>query len=83
MIQVQLLLPSLGLKPCRTWLISHSFRGFRRISATAKMSTESYAFGPYSISCREVFYTTPLSFAFVNLRPVVPGHILFFISKLE
>ncbi|GKV09558.1 hypothetical protein SLEP1_g21041 [Rubroshorea leprosula] len=37
------------------------------------MSTESYAFGSYSISCREVFYTTPLSFAFVNLRPVVPG----------
>ncbi|GKV09557.1 hypothetical protein SLEP1_g21041 [Rubroshorea leprosula] len=73
MIQVQLLLPSLGLKPCRRWLISHSFKGFRQISATAKMSTESYAFGSYSISCREVFYTTPLSFAFVNLRPVVPG----------
>ena len=25
---------------------------------------------------KHVFYETPLSFAFVNLKPVVPGHVL-------
>ncbi len=29
-----------------------------------------------SISPKHVFYETPLSFAFVNLKPVVPGHVL-------
>lgn len=33
-------------------------------------------FGPYKIGVGEVFLTTPHSFAFVNLRPVVPGHVL-------
>ncbi|OMO80861.1 Histidine triad (HIT) protein [Corchorus capsularis] len=42
-----------------------------------QMSTESYKFGPYPIDPKEVFYSTPLSYALVNLRPVVPGHILF------
>ncbi|XP_031405618.1 bifunctional bis(5'-adenosyl)-triphosphatase/adenylylsulfatase FHIT isoform X2 [Punica granatum] len=40
------------------------------------MTSEYYTFGPYKISSKEVFYTTPLSFAFVNLRPVLPGHVL-------
>jgi bis(5'-adenosyl)-triphosphatase len=25
---------------------------------------------------RQVFYTSPLSFAFVNIRPLLPGHVL-------
>jgi diadenosine tetraphosphate (Ap4A) HIT family hydrolase len=33
-------------------------------------------FGPWSIAPSEVFASTPLSFAFVNLKPVVPGHVL-------
>ncbi|PPD90864.1 hypothetical protein GOBAR_DD12195 [Gossypium barbadense] len=40
-----------------------------------KMSTEFYSFGPYKIDPKEVFYSTPLSYAMVNLRPVVPGSI--------
>ncbi|KAG8481093.1 hypothetical protein CXB51_025816 [Gossypium anomalum] len=36
------------------------------------MSMEFYSFGPYKIDPTEVFYTTPLSYAMVNLRPVVP-----------
>ncbi|XAR60848.1 Bis(5'-adenosyl)-triphosphatase [Bertholletia excelsa] len=40
------------------------------------MTTEYYTFGPYKISQKEVFYTTDLSYAFVNLRPVVPVHVL-------
>ncbi|KAK9153391.1 hypothetical protein Sjap_000871 [Stephania japonica] len=36
-----------------------------------------FAFGPYKISEKEVFYSTSLSYAVVNLRPLVPGHILY------
>ncbi|KAK1265467.1 hypothetical protein QJS04_geneDACA016941 [Acorus gramineus] len=37
---------------------------------------EHCMFGPYKIHSKEVFYATPLSFAMVNLRPVLPGHVL-------
>eukprot|EP00258_Populus_trichocarpa_P030990 XP_024447009.1 bifunctional bis(5'-adenosyl)-triphosphatase/adenylylsulfatase FHIT [Populus trichocarpa] len=58
-----------------------SSKGFRPISTTintAKMSaaTESYQFGPYKIDPKEVFYATHLSYAMVNLRPLLPGHVL-------
>ncbi len=33
-------------------------------------------FGPHVIRASEVFFITKLSTAFVNLRPIVPGHIL-------
>lgn len=33
------------------------------------------SFGPYTICGKEIFVETPLSFAFVNLKPVVPGVI--------
>ncbi|KAI8574142.1 hypothetical protein RHMOL_Rhmol01G0331500 [Rhododendron molle] len=39
----------------------------------SKMESEHYTFGPYKISFKEVFYSTDLSFAMVNLRPVLPG----------
>ncbi|XP_073140671.1 bifunctional bis(5'-adenosyl)-triphosphatase/adenylylsulfatase FHIT [Henckelia pumila] len=41
-----------------------------------EMGSESYMFGPYKIDAREVFYSTQLSYALVNLRPLVPGHVL-------
>jgi hypothetical protein len=31
------------------------------------------SFGPHTIHGSEIFVETPLSFAFVNLKPVVPG----------
>ncbi|CAL5427029.1 unnamed protein product [Camellia sinensis] len=40
------------------------------------MNSELYTFGPYKITPKEVFYSTDLCFAMVNLRPVVPGHVL-------
>ncbi|XVE76211.1 hypothetical protein DITRI_Ditri12bG0154900 [Diplodiscus trichospermus] len=46
------------------------------IVTVPQMSTE-YKFGPYKIDPNEVFYTTALSYAMVNLRPVVPGVIFF------
>ncbi|XP_018818253.1 bifunctional bis(5'-adenosyl)-triphosphatase/adenylylsulfatase FHIT [Juglans regia] len=44
--------------------------------SSIKMSSESYTFGPYKIPHEEVFYSSQLSYAMVNLRPVVPGHVL-------
>ncbi|KAL6232963.1 hypothetical protein BDW75DRAFT_242497 [Aspergillus navahoensis] len=32
-------------------------------------------FGPFLVT-PQVFHTTPLSFALVNLRPILPGHVL-------
>ncbi|MQM16720.1 hypothetical protein Taro_049677 [Colocasia esculenta] len=37
------------------------------------MATERYTFGPYKIHASEVFYATDLSYAMVNLRPLLPG----------
>ena len=34
---------------------------------------QDYSFGPYTINASEVFVESELSFAFVNLKPVVPG----------
>ncbi|CAA6654560.1 unnamed protein product [Spirodela intermedia] len=36
------------------------------------MGTEFYKFGPYKIHPGEVFHSTDLSYAMVNLRPLVP-----------
>lgn len=33
-------------------------------------------FGPYPIEDTQAFAETKLSFAFVNIKPVVPGHVL-------
>jgi bis(5'-adenosyl)-triphosphatase len=42
------------------------------------LSTDaSHAFGPHRVHASEVFAETPLSLGFVNLKPVVPGHVLF------
>ncbi|XP_004294856.1 PREDICTED: bis(5'-adenosyl)-triphosphatase-like isoform 2 [Fragaria vesca subsp. vesca] len=57
------------------FLISHTFTGRALIPtrfSSTKMALESYNFGPYKIDSREVFYNTNLSYALVNLRPVVP-----------
>ncbi|XP_024020417.1 bifunctional bis(5'-adenosyl)-triphosphatase/adenylylsulfatase FHIT isoform X4 [Morus notabilis] len=40
------------------------------------MAVENYTFGPYKIDSKEVFYSTQLSYAAVNLRPLLPGHVL-------
>ncbi|CAL5227730.1 g10745 [Coccomyxa viridis] len=39
-------------------------------------SVEDHQFGPHKIRASEIFASTELSFAFVNLKPVVPGHVL-------
>ncbi|CAF2333476.1 unnamed protein product [Brassica napus] len=50
---------------------------FSCVRCRRQMSTSSsFVFGPYKIDPREVFYATPLSYAMVNLRPLLPGHVL-------
>jgi bis(5'-adenosyl)-triphosphatase len=41
-------------------------------------SASSVPFGPFSIPSSHVFYTSPSAstHAFVNLKPIVPGHVL-------
>lgn len=34
---------------------------------------QGFKFGPWPIASEEVFLTTSYSFAFVNLKPIVPG----------
>ena len=40
------------------------------------MAVEYYDFGPHKIHHSSVFYTSNLSFAFVNLRPAVTGMMM-------
>ena len=51
-------------------------RVVRRASTTMTSRTHFQFGDTISISPKHVFYETPLSFAFVNLKPVVPGHVL-------
>lgn len=39
-------------------------------------SQDSYQFGHVNIKSDFVFYRTALSYAFVNIKPVLPGHVL-------
>ena len=42
-----------------------------------------YRFGQHVIKKSCVFWETPLSFAFINIKPVVPGHILISSKRYE
>ena len=47
------------------------------IEKNDSVSSPSYRFGPnVTLSPGVVFHETPLSFAFVNRKPVLPGHVL-------
>ena len=55
------------------------YRNPRRVMSTSSSSKESIQFqfsSKIRIPPSHVFYETPLSFAFVNIKPVVPGHVL-------
>ncbi|KAK0596739.1 hypothetical protein LWI29_018542 [Acer saccharum] len=75
---VKQLLQSLSLTPTTTqWLISSASRRLQSISTTRMSLNNHYMFGPYKIDSKEVFYSTPLSYAMVNLRPLLPGTFSF------
>ena len=45
-------------------------------TTTTNDSQQDLLFGRFVIPSDSIFYKTDLSFAFVNLRPIVPGHVL-------
>ncbi len=44
--------------------------------AAAAMARAQQFFGPHAIPASSIFYQTQLIFAIVNLKPLVPGHVL-------
>lgn len=45
-------------------------------SSSSAQNDQDLRFGPFRLASDQIFYTTQLSAAFVNLRPIVPGHVL-------
>lgn len=37
---------------------------------------QQFFFGPWKINASEIFFTSKYSFGLINLKPVVPGHVL-------
>ncbi|KAL6751394.1 bis-triphosphatase-like protein [Haematococcus lacustris] len=46
------------------------------VTMATQAGEKDYKFGPWTVHAYEVFAATELSYAFVNLKPVVPGHVL-------
>ncbi|KAL5164319.1 Bifunctional bis(5'-adenosyl)-triphosphatase/adenylylsulfatase FHIT [Glycine soja] len=70
------LLPCIA-KKIPHWFLPHSSTQLRIRpiwSSSIKMAAEDYTFGPYKIHHTEVFYSTNLSYAMVNLRPLLPDN---------
>nr|VZI15546.1 unnamed protein product [Spirometra erinaceieuropaei] len=40
------------------------------------IGTEDFLFGKINLKSSQIFYRTPVSMAFVNISPLVPGHVL-------
>ena len=45
-------------------------------SMSSSSDTQQQLFGRFKISPNQIFHKTELSYALVNLRPLVPGHVL-------
>lgn len=37
---------------------------------------KNFYFGPHNITAEQIFFNSKLSFGLVNLKPIVPGHVL-------
>ena len=57
--------------------ISRSSRHIFSMSASS-----AQPFGPWTVQQSEIFVSTSLSFACVNLKPVVPGHVLIITKRV-
>eukprot|EP00669_Euglena_mutabilis_P007655 TRINITY_DN2893_c0_g1_i1.p2 TRINITY_DN2893_c0_g1~~TRINITY_DN2893_c0_g1_i1.p2 ORF type:complete len:175 (+),score=58.71 TRINITY_DN2893_c0_g1_i1:286-810(+) len=45
-------------------------------SSTANLPEPSIWFGPYLLDPQQVFFESDLTYGIVNLKPIVPGHVL-------
>lgn len=43
----------------------------------------NYLFGPHSLHNSQIFFETKLSLAIVNIKPIVPGHVLVIPKRVE
>ncbi|UPK97589.1 hypothetical protein LCI18_008524 [Fusarium solani-melongenae] len=53
-------------------------RSFTTVGSVRSIMTKTeraIKFGPFEVT-NQVFFTTPYSFALVNLKPLIPGHVL-------
>ncbi|XP_024981539.1 bifunctional bis(5'-adenosyl)-triphosphatase/adenylylsulfatase FHIT-like [Cynara cardunculus var. scolymus] len=67
---------SAALRPVASAAAAHFQIARASFGSSGQMEAEQYKFGPYKIDSKEVFYSTDLSYALVNLRPLLPGHVL-------
>ena len=49
---------------------------YRRARLGGAAAPDGFVFGRFPISAEHIFYATPSTVAFVNQRPLVPGHVL-------
>ncbi|KAI0599974.1 HIT-like protein [Biscogniauxia sp. FL1348] len=54
---------------------THTRRPMTSSSSSSRPTTGPIYFGPFEVTS-QVFLTTPHSFALVNLKPLLPGHVL-------
>lgn len=47
------------------------------------MQARSFLFGPWSIHSSQIFYESEYCLGIVNLKPIVPGHVLIITKKVE
>ncbi|KVH94151.1 Histidine triad, conserved site-containing protein [Cynara cardunculus var. scolymus] len=65
---------SAALRPVASAAAAHFQIARASFGSSGQMEAEQYKFGPYKIDSKEVFYSTDLSYALVNLRPLLPGN---------
>ena len=54
---------------------------FKRFLTTTMISNE-IKFGPWSLDPSQIFYESNLSYGIVNLKPIVPGHVLIITKRI-
>ena len=62
----------------RSSLLTFAFTTALLIRGSMSSSSRSgtFSFGPHICKSSQAFYETPLSICFVNIKPIVPGHVL-------
>ena len=65
-----------AIAPRRARVAAASSSKATMTSVPSSSDSQKYKFGPIDIPASQVFYETPLSLGLVNLKPVVPGHVL-------
>ena len=67
---------AIALRRARVAAASSSKATMTSVPSSSSHQKATYKFGPIDIPASQVFYETPLSLGLVNLKPVVPGHVL-------